>query len=138
MKKLLSTCLAALVLVQGCTFFQQHQTALVTLSRTAAQLGTQTWLKSHPGDKPLFVASEAAITRFIDSGSSDPAAFAAALQGLPINELKGTNGSLYVSAVIVLWDELAAQATSVTQAAEVRAVALAVRDGIDAAVKLSN
>lgn len=100
------------------------------IAGTAAQLGTTIYLAQHPEQRPSFAAAEQALTALADRQNYDPAAFSAALQGLPINELKGPNGSLYVSVALVVWDEVAAQATGVDKEELVKKTLVAVRDGL--------
>jgi hypothetical protein len=81
-------------------------------------------------DKPIFVAADQALTRLIDAQNYDPTKFAQALAGLPINELKGKDGAIYISLGIVIWDEVASQAEGVQKQEQVKAIITAVRDGI--------
>jgi hypothetical protein len=114
----------------GCAFVQRHQTAVATLAGLAAQEGTKRRLAAHPEERPAFMAAQVALTRLVDQKNYDPAAFADALSKLPINELKGDTGSVYISAAVVVWDEIANEAEGVQKQEQVRLVATAVRDGI--------
>ena len=100
----------------------------------AAKLGTRYYLNSHPGSAPSFQLALNAVNGLIDQANYDPAAFADALSKLPINELNGPNGSLYVSTAIVVWDQVAQLAEPVTQKELVKKSLFAVRDGIQSAL----
>lgn len=128
--KTLLTLILALPLLSGCTFLKNNQPALLFLARESAEIGTKLDLQSHPDHRPYFMASEQALTRLVDSGNSDPAAFAAALASLPVSELTGPNGSIYISTFIVLWDVVRESATSIDKEGTAKAYILAVRDGM--------
>jgi hypothetical protein len=100
------------------------------LSGTAAQLGSLAWLSKNPGDRAYFATANEALKGLINSGNYDPAAFASALQGLPIKELKGSEGSLYISVAIVVWDEAIQSAQGLDRQELVAATLKAVQQGI--------
>lgn len=133
MKRLSITALCFAFLC-GCTFLQQHQPALVAISRIAAQQGATLWLQQHPGDKPYFTAAAGALTSLIDSKNFDPVEFQRALASLPINELNGSSGSIYISVGIVVWDEVAQASQAVNDQKTTAAIITSVRDGIRSAL----
>jgi hypothetical protein len=100
------------------------------LSGTAAQLGSLAWLTKNPNDRAYFATANEALKGLINSGNYDPAAFASALQGLPIKELKGSEGSLYISVAIVVWDEALQSAEGLNRQELVAATLKAVQSGI--------
>jgi hypothetical protein len=100
------------------------------LSGTAAQLGSLAWLSKNPNDRSYFATANEALKGLINSGNYDPAAFASALQGLPIKELKGSEGSLYISVAIVVWDEAIQSAQGLDRQELVAATLKAVQQGI--------
>src|SRR5688572_15902716 len=75
-----------------------------SIAETAAYFGTVKRLQDHPGDREIFNVAVLALQRLVDQQNYDPIAFAEALKGLPINELSGPDGDIYISTIVGVWD----------------------------------
>lgn len=110
---------------------------VANIAGLAAQMGSTAYLQKNPEARPYFVASFNALGALDHAGEYDPAAFAEALSMLPIKELSGPNGNLYVLGAILIWDELAQQSVNVDKATWVAPVLRAVRLGIGRALGIA-
>lgn len=119
----------------GCkTTGQDRLDRAATIAGLAAFTGTSVYLAKNPKDRSYFEAARTAIKALIDSENFDPAALASALQKLPINELNGPNGSIYVSVAVVLWDSLAKDTISIDKA-KMGVLLKRIYEGFDQAIK---
>ena len=75
-----------------------------SIAETAAYFGTVKRLQDHPGEREIFNVAVLALQRLVDQQNYDPIAFAEALKGLPINELSGPDGDIYISTIVGVWD----------------------------------
>lgn len=100
------------------------------IAGTAAALGTWVYLKQHPETRPAFAASVQAINALIGGTNYDAVAFAKALEGLPIKQFSGTDGTMYVTVAIEVFNAATAVATPIVQKELVQKTMLTVRDGI--------
>lgn len=107
---------------------------IARLIGSATTLGTQAYLIKHPEARPAFEFTRTALKTLQANGNYDPVAFAQAFQNLPINELRGDYGALYVSLAIVAWDELRAEAVSLDQQTWVAVVLSEAVKGFDRAL----
>jgi len=130
--KVTTAVMVAALIGVGCASFGNRPAAerLGSLAKVAAFTGTRVYLAEHPEQRPIFVKVHEALQGLEAGGTFDAAALALVLQSLPINELQGPEGSLYVSAAVVLWDEVIGGATAIDQVAVVRAVLPKVREGL--------
>lgn len=110
---------------------------VANIAGLAAQMGSTAYLQKNPDDRSYFIAVYNGLGALDHAGNYDPAQFAAALQALPIKELSGPNGSLYVLAAIFLWDELAQQSYQLDSKLWVKPVLVAVRAGIGRALGIA-
>lgn len=135
---LVTGALVLMAALQGCKTVNGKQQVdadrVAMILGQAAQLGTSYYLRAHPDQRQPFVLAEQALTRLVDTQNYDPVAFSDALQRLPVNELSGPNGSLYVSAAIVAWDQVAASATTLDKNELVKKSLIAVTAGLHKAL----
>jgi hypothetical protein len=103
---------------------------VANISGAAAELGAIAYLQKHPEGRIYFEAVVNGLAALDASGNYDPAAFARALQALPVKELKGPEGTLLVGAAIIAWDQLAAESARLDNSAWVKPVLLKVKDGL--------
>ncbi len=125
--------LCGLLLLVGCQTLNSPATSdrVARLAGLAADLGTRAVLAANPTYRPAFTLALGSLNVLIAAGNEDPAKFAEALQDLPINQLKGGDSSyLYISAAVVVWDEVSSVATGINKSELVRKTTLAVRDGL--------
>lgn len=125
----------AMTVLSGCVTSSTGQKTLdvervARIAGAAAQIGSQAYLQKHPDQLASFVVAYEALGALDASGNYEPAAFAAALQNLPIKELQGPDGSVYVSVALVVWDELATQTATVDKTTWVKPVLKSVRAGL--------
>jgi hypothetical protein len=104
------------------------------LAGVAAEVGATVYLQKHPGDRAYFQIAASALAALDASSDYDPAKFAAALQTLPIRELRGPEGSLYVGLAIVAWEELSAEAARLDKTVWVKPVLERVQLGLERAL----
>lgn len=107
------------------------------IAGAAAHLGSAAYLSKNPEARPYFVSAFNALGALDHSANYDPAAFAEALKLLPIRELSGPNGNLYVLAAIIVWDELAQRSINVDRTTWVKPTLIAVRLGIGRALGIA-
>jgi hypothetical protein len=119
---------ALLLIIAGCALFSSK--TLQTLAGNAAYYGTVRHLRENPNDVEIFTTATLGLQRLVDDQNYDPIAFADALKGLPVDELAGPEGELYVSTFIVLWDATVQDAQSLDKAAVVKPVVEQVLSGI--------
>jgi hypothetical protein len=134
---LLSLMLAAsMTLGPGCatTSTEDGSARAARLAGVAANLGTTVYLSQNPAARPAFEQAYAALSALEANGNFDPAAFAEALSVLPIDELKGPEGQLYISVAIVLYEELKANSIAVNTPEWVKPVLSSVKAGLGRAL----
>lgn len=110
---------------------------VASIAGKAAQIGSMGRLQKHPEERPYFVSSYNALGALDHASNYDPAAFAEALKMLPIKELSGPDGNLYVLGAVFLWDELAQQSYALDRTLWVQPVLRAVRLGIGRALGIA-
>lgn len=112
--------------------------AMKTIAKSAAYLGTFTYLQNRPQDRDLFELTRTSLQTLIAAGTFSVADLKAALQKLPIKQLQGTQGSVIVGEAVILWDEygteLAALDSSQIFNTYVLPVAQALLEGLDLAL----
>lgn len=138
---LLAVSVATTKTFTGCTTVsgsnQLDVARVANIAGLAAQMGSTAYLQKNPEARPYFVASFNALGALDHAGQYDPAAFAEALSMLPIKELSGPNGNLYVLGAILIWDELAQRSINVDRTLWVQPVLRAVRLGIGRALGIA-
>mgnify|MGYP001451853375 CR=1 FL=1 len=87
---------AVLVLSAGCSSIplEDETREMATIAEVAAYTGARYDLLEHPGHRVFYEASLAALNSLVQDADYDPQKFAAALQGLPIKELRDDQGAL--------------------------------------------
>jgi hypothetical protein len=73
-------------------------------------------IPAHPGDRDKFNLARTSLKTLIAAGTFSPADLTAALQSLPVSELKGDTGSLIVGEGVMLWDQYGQQLASLDKA----------------------
>lgn len=127
------------ILLCGCTTTPEGE-RVVDVARVsriagrAAYFGTVAFLNKEPDKRALFEVAAQALASLEDTKNYDYAAFAKAMQGLPIREFKGSEGSLYVEAALVIWDEVLQFASPVMKKELVAATVHEVRVGLERAL----
>ena len=115
------------------------------IAQSAAFIGTTVWLNGiepnvagHPQDRPQFELARTSLRALIAGGEFSAADLTAALQSLPVAELKGDTGSLIVGEAVTLWDVYGQQLASLDKAQVFRTyilgVAKAILTGLDQAM----
>lgn len=115
------------------------------VARSAAYLGTKIYLEGlpprlagHPQDRQSFELARTSVKGLIAAGSFTSADLTTALQGLPIQELKGAEGTLIVGEAVVLWDQYGRMLASLDKAQAFKTFVLpfaqAIADGLDLAL----
>jgi len=119
---------------------------MCTTAQSAAYLGSVIYLNglgsknfpAHPEARPQFELARTSLRALIAGGSFDGAQLTAALQGLPIQELQGAQGSLIVGEAVILWDQYGQQLARLDKAqifaTYVLPVAKSILDGLDMAL----
>ncbi len=138
-KTYLALLISFLIPVVGCVTGPDGTRKLDTervalLAGVAAEIGATAYLSKHPDQRIYFEAARNSLGALDASGDYDPAKFAAALQALPIKELRGPEGSLYVGLALVAWEELSAEATRFDRTDWVKPVLQRVHLGLDRAL----
>jgi hypothetical protein len=114
-------------------------------AKSAAYLGTKVYLEGlpprlagHPADRDKFELARSSVKALIAAGTFTSADLAAALQGLPIRELQGSEGTLIVGEAVVLWDTYGRLLANLDKAQAFKSFVLpfaqAVADGLDLAL----
>lgn len=116
--KLTALALIVCVLFTGCATNTQsnpEQTArrIGVVAESAAFVGTTYYLQKHPDERPKFEAAYAAVVLLNGGTNASAAQLSEALEGLPIKELKGDQGALYVGSAMILYDAFLAENVSV-------------------------
>ena len=91
---------------------------------------TAVHLSDNPGDVPYFQAGVATLDALIRAEDYQPSSLASALKALPFDELRGSKGTIYVTAGVMLFDRVAGRLMDVESAAAVKQFAVAIRSGI--------
>lgn len=110
---------------------------VAAIAGAAAQMGTTASLNQDAKNRPYFEVVYNALGALDHAENYDPAQFAAALQTLPVRELRGPNGSLYIIAAVFLWDELAQQSYQLDNRVWVAPILKSVRAGIARALGIT-
>lgn len=114
---------------------------LTAVSQEAAAVGASLWLSSHPQDRAQFELARTSLAALVALGNGSPADLQVALSGLPIAQLKGTQGSVIVSGAVVLLDtagrELAKVDSSKIYDDFVKPVAQGLIAGLDQALSVA-
>lgn len=114
-------------------------------ARSAAYLGTKIYLEGlpprlagHPNDRQAFETARTSVKALIAAGIFTSADLSAALQGLPIKELQGSEGTLIVGEAVMLWDTYGRLLANLDKAQAFKTFVLpfaqAVADGLDMAL----
>lgn len=104
---------------------------IARLSGETAELGTVAWLALHPEHTPYFSSSIALLTGLLVQENYEPSAFAAALEMLPLQELKSPEAKVAFAAGRILFREALHEIGTRIEGQElVQKTLLAVRDGM--------
>lgn len=101
-----------------------------SIAETAAYFGTVKRLQDHPGEREAFNVAVLGLQRLIDQKNYDPIAFAEALKGLPISELSGPDGDIYISTIVGVWDAFLQDTVALDQSVVVMPVISKVLSGM--------
>lgn len=106
------------------------------IAGVAAATGSNLYLQKHPEHRGDFVIARNSLFVLESTGDFDPVRFADALKQLPIKELKGPEGALYVGLATIAFEELSTYAKSrnLDRVAWVKPVLVRVRAGLDEAL----
>ncbi len=103
-----------------------------------AQFASYTGARVDMAKSTNHCAIYSSVTRTLDSmdasGNFDPVAFTAALQTLPIKELKDPRASILIGSAVILWDSYSSHIVSSNQLQTVRPVLEGVNAGLKKAV----
>jgi hypothetical protein len=100
----------------------------------AAYYGTVFYLTDHPQARPDFVIAAAALQTMENTTNWDYVAFSDALAALPIRQLQGDQGTIYIQLGLDVWDEALQLSTPILKSKLVAATVPRVRDGIQRAL----
>ncbi len=138
MIRIICSLVLALTLSLGCSTVPSTPEArlarVARISGVAASVGASSYLASNPQSRPAFEAAHAALTKLEADGNFNPDTFAEVLRGLPIDELKGPEGEIYISLAIVLWEEVKAESVALNTPEWVKPVLTSVRAGLGRAL----
>lgn len=105
------------------------------IAGNAAQVGSLAYLQAKPGDRMYFVLANENLKSLINSSNYDAGALSAALQTLPIKELKGDQGAIAVmTAQMIVEDAFDSARDVVAKREMVAAVLFKVQAGIQKAL----
>jgi len=111
---------------------------LQVIAQDASAVGTSVFLQTNPQYRPAFELARTSIKALLAAGNGSPADLQAALAGLPLAQLKGTQGALIVSSAVTLIDlagrQLQAADKKQVWATYVQPVAQGIADGLDQAL----
>jgi hypothetical protein len=104
------------------------------ISRGAGELGTLYALRGDSSLRPAFEAVEQELGRLMEASDYDYAKFVAALQKLPVSELRGEFGAVLISNGVLVFDLLAGLFWGPEKPLAVAASMEGLREGIRAAL----
>lgn len=118
---------------------------MCTVAKSASYLGLEVWIRgipptlpAHPQDLQKCITVRNSLKALIAAGTFSAGDLTSALQSLPINELKGDQGSLIVGEAVILWDQYGQQLASLDKAqvfdTYLLPVAQAILDGLNMAL----
>lgn len=148
MKKILSILLiaSAAVVLSGCksvttggvTTSVPDVAQMQTVAKSAAFLGSKTWIKgipgvvpAHPEDVQTITLVRDALKTLVAAGNFNAADLTTALQALPIKQLQGESGSLIVGEAVILWDQYGRQLANLDKAQVTQTYLLPVAQSIE-------
>jgi hypothetical protein len=147
MKKTLILVSALALTLLGCTTAKQapspattnvaesaRMTRMVRRAGNIAELGTRAYLVNHPEDRAQFDKVRMGLRGLAAVENYEPLAFSGIMQQLPINKLSSDEGALYVTAFIMLWDEIQQEAITIDKQAATAQVLFSVLGGFDRAL----
>jgi hypothetical protein len=143
--------LGAMLMTSGCTTVTRQLANGTTVtnsvpdplvlrvaSQEAASVGTTIYLQQRPQDKPQFLTARTSLRALVAAGSGSVADLQAALAGLPIKQLQGSNGVVLVDSAVTLIDaagrELAKLDSKQIWSNYVQPIAQGILDGLDQAL----
>ena len=116
----------------GCKSVQTDTVAQA--AELAAYTGASIDLQANPSHAAYYNAAIASLDALVLTNNYDPNAFVAALQQLPIKELKGSTARITINAAEILWDNYKGTIIPADEQAKVQPILLAVRSGLARAV----
>ena len=105
------------------------------IAGAAAYIGASVDLLQNPTHRPAYELTVAALKSLEDANNYDATALAQAIQRINQAELTSPEGAIYVSAALLVWDELLHATTPVLEQDVVKAVLPAVRIGLQRALQ---
>lgn len=148
MKKHIAVLVAALIAavsLTGCatngttstTTPEQKAARLQTVAEVAAFSGASVWLKKHADDRPAFEAAHAALSVLVAGSAVSPVQVSEALAGLPIKELKGEEGAIYVGIATIVYDAYLRENVNLDGEINVKAFVTGLHAGLNRALLLT-
>lgn len=125
-----------------CTACTTTDHATVTVSdaaevaNLAAYAGAAIHLAEHPEDAPYFRAAVHALDGALASPDWQPATLAEALSALPVTELQGNRGRIYITAGVQLWISASRRLMLIDESGDARTIAMSIRDGLAQALSI--
>lgn len=119
----------------GCATGVATTKNIATVAKIAAYEGSKYEIKQDPGSRRYFVAGRDALRGLLSSTNYNPIAFKAALQTLPIKELKSSEATLLLDAAVTLWEPYASRLTALDSEEKVKPVMEAVEVGLTMAIE---
>ena len=138
-----TTCIAGLSLATGCVTTSSGNKAvdpavLELVAEDAAAIGGSTFLQANPQYRPAFQLARTSLKALLAAGNGTPADLKAALDSLPIAQLKGNQGAVIVSSAVTLIDiagrQLQAADKQQVWASYVQPIATGLLAGLDQAL----
>lgn len=135
MKHIIASLALVALLITGCATNStvDWRSDIATTANLAAYVGASVDLQDNPERRPAWVAAEVLLGSIIKDDDYTPSQLVAALEGLPVKELRGGKGTLVVGSAVILWTRLAAR-IDIDRTELVKVVVPAVRAGIQQAL----
>jgi hypothetical protein len=107
---------------------------VATVAEFAAFEGATIWLAKHPEDRLAFEVARDALTVLYNGTNATPADVRAVFEKLPIKELKGSEGAVYIGGAIILYDALVRENVNLDSNEWLKPVILGLKHGLDSAL----
>lgn len=101
-----------------------------TIAKVVTRRGTYEAVKAHPEYRVAFELTVAALDNLILREQVDTQDLLAALQKLPVDELRTDDGALLVQDALDLYDALVGDTLRLKDDTQLRAIVIAIRDGL--------
>lgn len=135
--RLVSAALLLVMFMVGCKTAPtdtQKIAFAAALAKSAVVMGVGYDLQANPEHRVAYEVAEQSLNMLLKNGNYDAAKLAAALQSLPVKELKGTQGALIISGAVSVFELATSTFFDPSSSQAVFAVGTAVRDGLATAL----